>query len=351
MPFKHADGADHKQRFQTSLFCDSILNEDSLSFGCKINNLINTILRNYKDFADASISISLARQKKAYYETLKAIKSDDKERIINCLLAKKTDELVNKHCNYEKGISRTVRVNNDMYYYFVGPECEEDKYYGPKGNGTYIRAILEEYSQKSYCEREAIFFQDIIKELKKAMTHNNSFRVSLCLKSGKTIKPFCPLMIKTDRIGMYNYLVGISELNSERKPASIRVSRISKVSIMLSKPYYEYQKSEDTAIVMAALEQQDVPYLLGEPETIKVVLNQDGLNKYNQIQHKRPTTISEIETDGRTEKTFLCSQFQAEAYFNQFGENAIIKSPPELATKLAEFYQSAYVEYKRQLGD
>lgn len=332
----------------------------------KIGTLINTIVLNYYELSPANITAYVNREKEVISEIIKdnkalrSLRETDKNAIILSFSEHYRSNLINDLPTHEGGRQFKIRLNNELFRLLYGDDGNGiidwscDGFY--KSQGRFIKAILEDYSLKSYCEREYIFFQSTIQYLNNAISapENTIIKITIRTASGALRQFFVkPYKIQADNAGNYNYLIALSTdlEKSEWRPAPFRISRIVKYQAHAS--YGSGKISlKDKKLLDARLSQMNIQYFLEDEETIKVRLTEKGIKKYNQILNLRPQYIGTPLFDEQTQCTdyeFNCSRLQALNYFIRFGSDAVILSPIDLARQMKEMYAEALEKYQSTL--
>lgn len=198
--------------------------------------------------------------------------------------------------------------------------------------GKFIKAVIEEYAEKTFVERERIFYRDIIEKITSNM--NKQIRVT----SGNSNLIVIPYEILPDRQSTYNYLVGL--VDSETNPnkfeiASLRISRLRQIHPIAD----SISKLEDFNIekIKTAISQKGVQFLRGELCRVVVELTDVGKALFNSMLFQRPVPIC-IKGDIYE---FWCTEAQAEFYFFKFGATVEIIEPQILRRKFSERYSRA----------
>ncbi len=340
MSFVDLIGGDGKQRINLSKFALNIINEDMIAFNNNhFTTFINTIIANYKNDSEATISIVLDRERKKLEETLKNIDKPHRDEVISKLLIAKKKELIAKAFSHENYKSCPVRLRKENLLYLTDPdsECCEEKYYNYKP-GKYLKALIEDYASRAFCERELIYFADRVKLIETAISERR--KLSVKTANGKHYIIY-PCRILRDPMSMYNYLIGFS-CDSEEKskhPVSLRLS--GNISISLRNSAF-FVKSNEIKALEDHIRNRGVQFLLGEETEIVVALTENGKQKFSSQLHLRPNCI---EIRNGNEFVFRCTPTQAEYYFVKFGKDAFIKEPESLQKVFRNIYYEAYCSY------
>ena len=208
--------------------------------------------------------------------------------------------------------------------------CDGAGKYGSPGK--FIKAVLEEYAELTYIERERIYFRDTADKI----TANLHSR--LRITSGPLSFIVKPYSIMSDKLTTYNYLVGYSALSStpdDYRIASFRLSRIESVAVVPDSPFSFNDMETDR--LSEAITEKGVAYLIDEMCDLAVELTDAGKALFKTILFQRPEVI---EMKGDVYR-FRCTKLQAEAYFFRFGGEARIIEPESLREMFAKRYAKA----------
>lgn len=390
MAFENAVGADNKQRINLSDYAYDVICSDMLAFNNnKFSNFINRIIDNFKDTSDASISIALKREEKKLEKILDSDSDMNDERTMKKLLEAKKNELTKKINGFESGESYRIRLNNKNLEYLTEPGfgCEEDEYYYTEVRqsgkikserhpkiGKYLKALLEDYAIRPFCERERIYYKDVIdlicrinsgaeEEEKKNNQKKNQRKKAIDLsntinpgndKPGekkllfvkfhhqKGIRCIFPYEISKDSFQMYNYVLGFlyDDNTSSKELKAWRLSTICE-AIKTSKTINVNETDIET--LEKAKTDRGVQFMPGKKQEIVVCLTDAGKRKFMKQLHLRPKCV---EVRNGCDYVFNCTPKQAEIYFTRLGKDAYIKEPESLRKEMLKYYRDAYNRYK-----
>lgn len=335
---------DLKQHINLSTECWNCLYSDIRSFSTtsrplKMNGLLNLIIANYWQDADASISLRLQDMRDRLEKTLPA-KSD----AIKQLLAVEEKRLIERNSYSHKGTGKQFLINKEQKD--ILEDSLDEKYYDGKA-GKYLHALFEEYAKLPYYKRERIVFDKTVKEIESAIRNKYILKV----KTDKLNFEVRPYKLIKDTDNTYNYLVGYSVIPSDSasKPAiaSFRLSRISHITKMFnSRAELSYMEEEE---IDNAIKERGVAYLVGKPACIKVKLSPVGVNLYSVILQGRPSfvkTAASPDDNGWTEYEFYCTERQAMNYFTRLGKHAVIIEPITLKEDMINSFKDALRNYE-----
>lgn len=324
-----------------------------------IGALINHIVKNYIETADASIAHRLHEKYQEFSKMFPSSKydTDSRNKIIKELQHREEERLLTLKKQYvssELKKSRKFYLKNEVKELLIhAMKNGEDKYY--KRPGQYLTAIVEEYVHKPYLERERIFCADLIQEIDGCIRKKKSLHVTT-----SALKQYYmfPLRIETDPMSMYHYVIGYSvpkealpDHASEEEKEKIFLSnkkacafRLSNISVVEDTPLNNCTLTKtDISELNKKVKQQGIQFLLSSPDRIRVKLSEEGVQQYNQNFHLRPQYTS-IEEENIY--VFDCPADQIKFYFFKFGEKAEILDPPELKAYFQNEYQKAFMQYQ-----
>ena len=325
-----------------------------------IGALINHIIKNYIETADASIAHRLHEKYQEFSKMFPPSQydTDSRNKIIKELQNHEEKRLLmlkKQYLSYELKKSKKFYLKNEVKELLIhAMKNGEDKYY--KRPGQYLTAIVEEYVHKPYLERERIFCADLIQEIDSCIRKKKSLNVTTT--SLKHYYMF-PLRIETDPMSMYHYVIGYSvpkesvpDYASEEEKEKIFLSnkkacafRLSNISVVEDTPLNNCTLTKtDISELNKKVKQQGIQFLLSSPDRIRVKLSEEGVQQYSQNFHLRPQYTSIIEEENIY--IFDCPADQIKFYFFKFGEKAEILDPPELRAYFQNEYQKAFMQYQ-----
>ena len=281
-----------------------------------IGALINHIIKNYIETADASIAHRLHEKYQEFSKMFPPSQydTDSRNKIIKELQNHEEKRLLmlkKQYLSSELKKSKKFYLKNEVKELLIhAMKNGEDKYY--KRPGQYLTAIVEEYVHKPYLERERIFCADLIQEIDSCIRKKKSLNVTTT--SLKHYYMF-PLRIETDPMSMYHYVIGYSvpkesvpDYASEEEKEKIFLSnkkacafRLSNISVVEDTPLNNCTLTKtDISELNKKVKQQGIQFLLSSPDRIRVKLSEEGVQQYNQNFHLRPQYTS-IEEENKFE--------------------------------------------------
>ena len=343
--------AENKLRVPLSAYASQVIESDCFSFSKKKATIINSVILNSYHEAACSISLRLKEYRDELLTYSAKLKNKDNDILIERIIAGKQKELEKKYTkrhhsdiNWQITLSKRVKelLTEDSY-------TAEEKYYGPKP-GHYIRALIEEYALQPYYIREEIIFKPILDLIKTALDGQCVLSIKNNRGNRFTIKPYG---IKSDPLSMFHYLIGYnasdsSSLNNDSSQVlpnvlSFRISRLESVELH----YYSSGKltKHETELIETEIAQKGAQFVTSNKNDIQVWLSDSGIKRYGSQAHLRPP-ILRIDASDNHIYHFECTNAQILFYFFEFGNDAKIIYPQELATKFKEKYKEAYDLYE-----
>lgn len=326
----------------------AVLQDDRQDFGGGRSwaGILNYVFAEYRDKADASISVAVERRRAQYEEKLVGVAAPAvRKAVLEALLADYTEELIKKAA--KNGAtppdkeSFKFRLDRDNYAFreqwLDSPDAQ---YYGGRFS-RYLRAVLEEYAAKTVYQREAIYFDPQMRLIRAAAVNGELLRIRLKKGSSFEVRPYGVL---GDRQETYHYLVGLSRPDGTRepeKPYNFRLSNIVKLEVSFRRSGRLTKEERDK--IEDRIRAVGVQFLVQQQETICIRLTEDGRQNYGRQLHLRPAARERAEVDDglyRWEYTFFCTEFQAKAYFLKFCGEAKVMEPQSLRDTLAQEYRS-----------
>ena len=344
-----ADRIENKLRINLSPHADSILLHDLDVFQVEPERrstpkcvLINRIFEYFRDQAESSIASTLESRRIRLAGQLSEFPDPQaRETAIRLILRDDAEELKEKSRKRleETGEPFLIRIFKDNLQYLLSDEGQaESQAYNDK-IGPYFKALLEEYCQLPYVERERIYFRKKKEEIDLAIRYRKMLRIVTRKQHRSYVKP---LELRTDPGRMYHYLVGLTSSGREG-PWKIGCFRLCFITDCKRLDYSGFIPSDQEKEIRRAISERGVQYLSGEDPIQKILVEftPNGEKSYRQILHLRPQYTSH---DGLIYE-FHCPVKQAEDYFFKFGHNARILEPVYLAEKFQRKYQNAAKKY------
>lgn len=337
-----------RQHLSLSATARAVLEDDRQDFGGRRSwaGILNYVFAEYRDKADASISVAVERRRAQYEEKLVGVAAPAvRKAVLEALLADYTEELIKKAA--QNGAtppdkeSFKFRLDRDNYAFreqwLDSPDAQ---YYGGRFS-RYLRAVLEEYAAKTVYQREAIYFDPQMRLIQAAAANGELLRIRLKKGSSFEVRPYGVL---GDRQETYHYLVGLSRPDGTRepeKPYNFRLSNIVKLEVSFRRSGRLTKEERDK--IEDRIRSVGVQFLGQQQETICIRLTEDGRQNYGRQLHLRPAARERAEVDDglyRWEYTFYCTEFQAKAYFLKFCGDAKVVAPQSLRDTFAQEYRS-----------
>lgn len=345
MPFQKIN-ENNKLHINLSYGALTIIRNDMDCFQVKHRStFINQIIANYKQEAEASISIS----SEAYQAELegKLTKSGmknlkNKKEFVDMMVGEHTRTIKEKIKNYGKEKGFKIRLNESNIKYLCGEDsdCRENIYYD--ACSAYVKAILEEYCRKDFVEREMVYAKELFDQIGEAIVMERWVEVTFVSGEKVKIKPYA---ITTDPLSMYHYVIGYENVmgvdgKREKRSFSCRIANLKRVRRMKKQAFIS---ARDKKKLDSEIRSKGAQFMCEDVIRCTVRFTDMGIRLYNRMLHLRPIAV-EISEDGHI-YTFECSQKQIEFYIFKFGGEAEVLSPEFLRDKFREKYQAAVNVY------
>ena len=321
-------------------------------FNEKKSTILNKIITNFAHLAEASISRSIENELGRYQSGLDRFDENTRlqvRRMLEDAHRKKIEEKIKSHDSYG-GIKFKLNKENLEY---LTRECPEDKNMIYQGNGRavigkYLKALFEEYCERSYLERERIIYADRFDTIETAIKNGEQLKALLRddpkMGSAKYVH-IKPYKIVTDPLSMYHYLAGYLSSPKEKPDESFsyRISGFKDIKRLKERSFI---KKESRTRLEEEIRENGPQFLCGNLAEFKIRLTDEGIAKYNRLLHLRPQYAS-IDQSKKI-YTFRCTEQQIEYYFFKFGADAFIMSPKSLRVKFGDMYRNALGAYEPQ---
>lgn len=338
-----------RQHLSLSAAAWAVLQDDRQDFGGRRSwaGILNYVFAEYRDKADASISVAVERRRAQLEEQLGGVVSPAaRDAVLDRLMEAYAGELAEKAMSdgavaQQKEVFK-FRLDRDNYAFreqwLDSPDAA--RYYGNRFS-RYLRAVLEEYAAKTVYQREAIYFDPQMRLIQAAAANGELLRIRMKTGSSFEVRPYGVL---GDRQETYHYLVGLSRPDGTRepeKPYNFRLSNIVKLEVSFRRSGRLTKEERDK--IEDRIRAVGVQFLVQQQETIRIRLTEEGRRDYGSQMHLRPPAQTRTAVDDgayRWEYTFFCTEFQARAYFLKFCGEAKVVEPQSLRDTLAQEYRS-----------
>ena len=341
------------QRISLSLspeaYSTIISDMDFFQNGNNLDGFINRIISNYRETSDASISLAKERERDIYTNRIKSVSktenvSQEDSECIERLVVGYTKELTIKMNSFNSGIPLKPRINNENYddLCMGSSDFQEEAYY-PR-EGRYIKALLEDYAQLPFFEREGVFFKDTIDIINESIHNGNVLKLKYTNRKQQQIQiTVRPYKIASGPLLRYHYLIALPyDSDDEKAILTLRISRITDTR-KLNKTSHIPQKEQNH--IEEVIREKGIQYIVSQDSEIIVRLTDQGYKLYKSILYLRPRH-SDIKPEGNNWLlTFVCAEEQIKNYFFQFKKDAEILSPTQLRDWFAEEYKAASEVY------
>lgn len=342
MPFDVVFEDCNKQHLSLSQHAYSIMQSDMAAFRVdKKSAFLNQLFANYREEAEASISLRVIQKQRELGSLLDKIETNSRQQAIEILLQQYKQRLQDKVKNPVKEVSFKFRINKQNSAYLTeDSSCMEQEYYDRVG--AYIRALVEEYASKPYLQRERIWMQQLFDDIEAAIKGQQLLQVQLDTGQQYRVKPF---RVTTDRLSMYHYIVGLAvpaDATTETYACfSHRISTITKLKVTRARSFISEAQAKHLS---EELLRRGAPFMDASVLLVEVRFTSEGERKFRRILHMRPD-VSIQKGDGVY--SFYCTLRQAEYYFFKFGADVQILAPVSLAMQFCDMYEKAALAYKK----
>ena len=354
----------NRQQLNLSLHARSVLLQDVDAFYHQLHiepgsnvigsAVINHILRNFREDADASIYLACQKRRKQWSEDLKSLDSTTSAAVIPLLeeaFRQSITEQIRQDL-FRKGENMMFRINRknlellatNPYPDWDGSSTKPERGFYLDKVGNYLKALIEEYARKPYFEREEIFCKDVLVNAQKAIHLGLMLRITTRNQYVQYVRPY---VVQGDSEQLYHYLAGYLAPGPDGpwSLGSVRLSGITDCTV-----YSESSEMDKAQIAEldAAIRKKGIQFLSDTaqqdlPRRIVVEFTEYGKRMYHRMLHLRP--MYDGKPNGLIYQ-FTITPRQAENYFFKFGHNVKILEPQELADKFRRSYESAAKQYQ-----
>lgn len=331
---------DARVHVNLSNYAWNVIHEDMFVF-CRddlanLSGFINDIILSYYQEADASIQTRCDEIASNYEQLLSEesvnmkIDPSIQYSVIDVVTRSFKNRVIDKINSYPKDKYKKIKLRKNVAEILL--DSQEYSFYEDNVS-NYIKAIIEEFVRLPFLKRESIICKENHDLIEKAIHSHKRLKIIVGTKKEFEVIPY---QITTDKLGMFNYLIGI-DVNT-KQPVSYRISRLK---IKLLSKIGKINKTYEEAI-LSKLAIVDASFLTKETERIVVRFDSYGLSKYNNQLHMRPQYIEQLDDNCFV---FNCSTDQAKFYFLKFGSSALILEPEWLSKSFRNFYNYALQRY------
>lgn len=309
------------------------------------SSFVNRIFRSFRESAKASVSVALCHKRAELDLLLNSMTPEaGRASAIQLLLEHYKGELIQAvQKRRENGHSFSIRLDTDNMRYLAEDGQGESQYYADS-IGRYIKAVLEEYAERPYVERERIYYKDaIVNKVPSAEAPKKMLKLTLISSHILYMKP---IGLFQDPYLMYNYLAGMTSLQvsgGSWRPSALRLASIKECR-QLEHP--AFLSSDKVREIEKTIQKNGVQYLPDSQQALRIVVRftPKGERDYQKMLHLRPKYIEKVEP---LTYIFDCTRFQAETYFFKFGADAQVLEPKSLAEEFLQKYRSAVQLYEK----
>ncbi|MBQ8374137.1 MAG: WYL domain-containing protein [Clostridia bacterium] len=203
----------------------------------------------------------------------------------------------------------------------------------------YFRNMFASYAALPQDKREAVIFKKQREALLSAVKQKK--KVFLSVSHGKqTSMEVAPYALTATKEELHGYLLGFANNTC----APLRLSRILSVTVLNEDAVFSDEQKELFEKMLTY-----GPQFIYRPyeQEVKVELTARGMEKFRKMYVHRP-----IPTEIRNNcYIFHCSHSQILQYFQRFGSDAYILSPPRLREEMYRYYANAFRYYQSKRGE
>jgi len=360
-----------KQRLRLSAYTWSIVEQDRMSFsndGEAVSKagLLNRVFINFYEHAEASIPLRLEEKTREWINILKPSDNNSYAVLIEQLCNGYKSELQSKINNLCKqgasDLAWNLTLQADVCKLLIDLRSRNFFSIEPGAKitrGKFLIAVFEEYAKKPYIERERIYYDRIFSDIGDAIAHERPIVITYA----QTDKPLhvLPHSLETDKLSMYNYLIGYARPAAsffdatDRENFSLESFRLSKVQRV---EIDRHQKagsgklsSKQCDNIKKSRAKHGTMFIADEDKIYEIIVRftDEGKRKYINQVHMRPSQCIDKKQSNRENDDiyiFKCTAHQAKAYFFKFGSEAEIISPLFLREQFKQEYEKSAMLYK-----
>ena len=345
--------SEHKMRINLSPRAEEVVQNDRSIYEVERGTFINKVFEIYKDTARASIALRMRDKKEGLDYLLSDAKldGDSKQVVIDKLLKAEEKELTEhkKDLLAESGVKgfHPIRINNANVEYLENI-CLEDEYYGECHAAQYIRAVLEEYCQMPFVQREKIYHHDVYEAIQRAIDNKETFVLYPVIDGKPVAKVVYPYKIMQDTLRSQSYLACYTRDEdgsfADKRTAAFAMAKLNDVPKSRKNQKGKLGK-EDISHLFTKINTVGISYLLNDVEEIKVRLTDEGKRIF--LKQKLAGRPANFKVDGKDKNLFIfqCTRYQIRHYFMDLGKNAEIISPASLREEFKKDLQAALKLY------
>jgi predicted DNA-binding transcriptional regulator YafY len=321
--------------------------------------ILNRVFENFYEHSKVSVPLQIEARRRELSDILIDFPEQDREAVVARLVESFRKDLISeilgllKHGASDMAWNMTIRKDLGSLlenlckrgFFSYSNEMELSR-------GKYMGAVFEEYAMLPFVERERMYSHSLFESIEDAIEFKRA--INIIYTQDKVPYFVIPHFLETDKLSMYNYLVGYARrAGSQDKTLSIHSFRLSKIhSVEIDrhlKPglgeLSSNQRAEQLARIKKSREKLGTMFISDEDKTtqIEVRLTPKGKQKYIEQVHMRPS--GQLKPDSDDVYIFICPQRQAEYYFWKFGDDAEVLSPPALREKFSAKYKEALEQY------
>jgi hypothetical protein len=318
--------------------------------------------------AEASIPLRIVERRRELDVALHDFPPDIKAEVINKLILIYRDDLHRKlrarcregspdeakNFNIQKKVSMLLEGLRENGYFSDAEKASVTR-------GRYMAAVFEEYARAPYVERERIYFSETCAVIENAIDQERALIITYAQSELPSF--VLPYSLETDKLSMYNYLIGyahpVKPLNDALLDVPLHIDsfRLPKILRLEIDRWGKHGSGKLNPCQLERIKKARAKFgtmfIADEDKATEVVvrLSQNGQIEYRNQVHMRPSRLEDRdkkfdkEGAGNNSYIFECTERQAEHYFFKFGSDAVVMSPPGLREKFRNKYYNAFTEY------
>ena len=180
-----------RHAYSTLLHDDDIFEPDKKPKrpgGDPSSTLINQIFQNFHETAESSIQMKLSVEREAL--ALRFVGQEKAEictDVVLDLLREQLEKNVHRR-QQDKGCSFFVRLSKPMLEALASDELREDAEFYSGKVGGYLKALLEEYCELPYAERERIYYKEQLQLIELAIANREQLKLTLNSRKKKNCR-------------------------------------------------------------------------------------------------------------------------------------------------------------------
>lgn len=327
-----------KIKVNLSFFVYNTLLQDMIRFECfkpngdiNRNDFLNCVICN---FYDNKIQKRERLQKQLSSEAILTDVSEKNKKKMLDAATKIMDDFYNEDLSYRSHpfsfmiypTKRTQAFFDSLY---------ENEIRSKDSLSSFIRRLLNEYVFLPPYVRESVVKRHEYVELYTALKNENVVLLSV---SGREYR-IAPFRLSMNEEETYNYLLGLDLESKEETPISIRLCKISDVTVSKEKHHFTKKQRDKLMEILA----NGIEFASGEILTVRIRASKGAQRMMEYRLHNRPN-IHQKEKDVFE---VTCSLSNFIHYFLPFGKEIQVLDHPEIRKRMLDFYEQAAESYRQ----